>query len=471
MIFSRRQGTASRGFVRIGWIALLLPFGLPLADRVYHVPIQVAEVTDIVQYVDETPGVAAAFSLGLHASRTMLRPLRQAHAKMLLVAADRLSGRYHLVFRGTHAVLAIGLLALFVGAARPRSATDLVAVAFALAVLIGLHTFLGLVREAYPVNHFLVVVLYGLATLVVAQSRGGLLADAAAAVFVALSLLTLESGVLVAVVAAAAYTAGLRGISRAGLALIACVVIAYIALRLGYLGVESPPFGERATGFGLGMMSGEEQVRRFGARPWLLYAYTAVSGVMSVLFSQPREGVWTIASRWTDGDVPPWLAVHVLASIITTVFTLWFAFRLRPEGGRGYRDPLVAVAAVVLLANGALSFSYSKDEIVSFAGVFYALAVYAAARGWLRQVETLGPQARTATGVLLFAAGVLWSIRLIGTHDILREQAFQVRNEWAYLTPEPSNPLTLRLRLEALRVRTFGSRLVDARLSAWLGER
>ena len=232
-------------------------------------------------------------------------------------AGDAL-GDYHLAFRGYHAAIAVLVVALFACLARARTWTSVAALAFALTVLTGMTTFHGLLREAYPVNHFLLIALYGLVMMAIAHSRGGWLADVAAVVVYVAATLTLESGLLLVVVAGAAYWAGLRGISRGGLCALAAVAIGYVAFRTGYLGMESAGLGDRNTGFGAGELTVSEQVERFGANPAPLYLYTVVMAVLTVLLSQPDAGQWTWLAAWRQGDVPPVMWVAVLSSAATT---------------------------------------------------------------------------------------------------------------------------------------------------------
>src|SRR5215510_622906 len=117
------------------------------------------------------PSATAAFVAGLHNSPTMLRPLKEVRTRLLVQAGDALGGRYHLVFRGYHALAGAVLIALFVWVCRARSWTDVAALAVALAVLTGTHTFVGLFRESFPVNHYLIVAVSALATFALAQSR------------------------------------------------------------------------------------------------------------------------------------------------------------------------------------------------------------------------------------------------------------------------------------------------------------
>jgi hypothetical protein len=51
-------------------------------------------------------------------------------------------------------------------------------------------------------------------------------------------------------------------------------------------------------------------------------------------------------------------------------------------------EPAALVFLVVLVANAALSYAYSKNEIVSVAGVFYAVIAYVALRELLQRAPS-----------------------------------------------------------------------------------
>src|SRR4029450_11730009 len=163
------------------WIVTAL-FATGVSASVFRIPIQVSDSVEILVVVDRTPSMAAAFGQGLHASKTMLRPMRQVGTRLLLDVAHATGDRYNMVFRGFHATTAALLIALFTYVARPRDWTGAAALCFALLVLTGLHTFSGMMREAYPINHFLLIAIYCLATFAIAGSRGGVLADVTACV-------------------------------------------------------------------------------------------------------------------------------------------------------------------------------------------------------------------------------------------------------------------------------------------------
>jgi hypothetical protein len=395
--------------------------------------------------------------------------LRHVQTKLLGDLAERLDGRYHLVFRGFQAALVALLLALFAMAAQVRRWPDVAALGFALSVLTGLHTFASTMRESFPVNQFLEVAVCGLMVLVLAQSRGGWWADLGGVICTAFAALTIETGVLMPVVALAAYVGGARGISRRGIVAMGMVICGIVLLRLS-LTLQMPPFGERPTGFGLAVMSSQEMIARFGERRWLLYGWTMASAALSVLFSQPRMGAWTLLAHAQEGTVPLWMLIQVASSVGATLLIVGAAIRKRRERG-DWRDPLLIVAVVVLFASSVVSYPYTKDQIVSLAGTFYALAVYAATRDLLERLDGSSSRIGRGAGVALLAAcAVLWAVRSAGLHYVLRQAAFSARNEWVSVLPPhaperwPSDPdwarIAARVKSEAMSVPTISPRLL-----------
>src|SRR5512134_42950 len=109
----------SRGPVIAAWLLGALT-ALALAGSVYRVPIQVSDSLDVIQRVVPMPSATSAFIEGLQNSGTMLRPLKEVRTKLLVEAADAIGGRYHLVFRGYHALAGAVLIGLFVWVCRAR---------------------------------------------------------------------------------------------------------------------------------------------------------------------------------------------------------------------------------------------------------------------------------------------------------------------------------------------------------------
>ena len=268
-----RGATAFIDVIRIRWrwrnkwaggtLCLALLLAMAIAFGLLRVPIQVSDSLAEILEAQSSPSAAASFA-DTFQGVAYLRPLRIAQIKALFDLAD---GNYRPVYRGFHALLLVSLLVLFSSCLRVKDALDFAAAAFALVVLCGLHTFLGFVREAFPINHFLEIAVLCVAALRIAQSRGGWLADVGGALLLIAGALTLESGLLVWVVIAAAWLTGLRGISTRGLVLSTGVCVAYFGLRFLYLDVGVPLLAERSSGFLLERLEPEELESRFGAAP------------------------------------------------------------------------------------------------------------------------------------------------------------------------------------------------------------
>jgi hypothetical protein len=460
--------------------ALTILFAVAVSASVYRIPIQVSDSVEILEAVEKTPSPGAAFAQGLHASRTMLRPMRQFGTKLLLDAAHASGDRYNAVFRGFHAFGAALLVGLFTFVARPREWPDVAALVFALAVLTGLHTFGGMMREAYPINHFLLIAIYSLTVFALAQSRGGLAADIAACVCFAMAALTLESGLVVLVIALAAYVAGLRGISRGAIAAMMVLVTGYVALRIGALHMIGNAVGERQTGFGTQMLSTSDLRDRFGATPWLIYAYTIACSVLTVPFSQPVAGQWTAFGAWHAGGFQLFYLNDICTSLAATALAAWYMWtRPAPARRRRWRDPIPLTALAVLAGSAVLSYAYAKNEIMSTAGVFYALVVFLAAAEAARTLSTQTVASlRVPVLIAVLCVSSAWAFRALGLQYRLQRGAFEARSEWVLRMPpfhEPPVPerearLTPRLRDEALHRGRTNPYLLWPRLPRFWGE-
>ena len=442
-----------------------------------RIPIQIPDSLVVMLQVQAAPSASLTYFVG---EQGFLRPIYMSQTRLLLDAAQ--GEHYFLVFRGFHVLLVVVLLALFVRAARVRTRTDCAAFAVALLVLAGHHTFRGNVWESYPVNHYLEIAIYSLAALVLCQSRGGWWIDLLAAATFAAAALTLESGLIVWVVIAVAWMAGLRGVSWKGLALVTLLLAGYFYVRYAYFGTGGPDLMDRATGFGLGRLERDEVAARFADAPLLLYAYNVMASMLSVLLSEPRGGTFEMTRRWLAGELTPSVFVALVSSAIGTGFLVWFAvtrwgswMSRRFEHG----DHLVLMCIAVTAANAAISYAYVKDEIMSTAGVFYALAVFAAVRAALTRV----PEARRglttiALSVLLLTASATWAIRATGLHYHMYYASYYLRNEWATVevwlrdqrvepTTEEGWRLVESLRTAAIEMRALNPHFLPRWAERW----
>jgi hypothetical protein len=463
---------------RAAVLALAGVLAAAIAFDLWRMPVQVSDSLGELLDAQASPSIATSFGNAI-GTTSYLRPLRIAQIKALF---DLAHAHYRLVYRGFHALLILALVWLFVRALPIESPLDAVAAAVALTVLTGLHTFLGFLREAFPINHFLEVAVFVLIALNLTLSRGGWWIDLLAGVVFVAAALTLESGVLIWVVIAAAWSVGLRGVSARGLLLVTALLGGYFVLRFWYLDTGLPSLTERTSGFFLERLEPSEIQQRFGDRAFVFYAYNVVASVLSVLFSEPRDGLFVATRAWRGGDVHPHAYLTVLSSAAMTMVMAWAAVASWRKGwtlGRSGR--LAMVAVVVIACNAALSFSYTKDDIIAVAGVFYAIAAFTAVRAVLEHAQAGGFARAAAVSMVMLTLGAAWAMRSSGVHHVMNEHAFRARNDWAELPirwqqegrwPSAAEPLALieGLRNDALAAEVPNPQLVPEWRGLWYGD-
>jgi hypothetical protein len=357
-----------------------------------------------------------------------LRPLLWAQIKVIY---EWSGGDYYAWFRGIHVVQVCVLVALCVRMMKPATAIDAALVPLSLAVLVGAHTFMPLLREAHPINSYLTIAIGCVAAAnlaFLATSRW--YTDALAIVLFVGATLTVESGILVWVVCVAAYLLGARGLSRSAIVGMTMCLVAYLGLRTFVLDVGTPALAERASGFGFRPLEPAELVARFEGRAWTFYLYNVLSSLATVLFSEPKGGVWRFVFELSTRNVHPWTLVSVLSSTAATGLVAWFAWTRRAHVRRWTfddHDRMVGVFVAVLAANAVISFPYTKNVIMSPAGVFFALAVFAAAREWF---DGVAARRLVVTGVLFAVLTGGWAYRVAGNHYNLRRTAAEERAVW-----------------------------------------
>jgi hypothetical protein len=417
------------------WTLVAYAYGLVvvlgLAYVLLDMPIQVADgYTNMIGLGDRTllGGIYNEFF-----QHSYLRPLLWGQQRFVYTLAN---GRYFEWFRGWHVAQVLLLVILFVRLLRPRSALDAAVLPLGLAILIGIHTFAGTVREAFPINTFMTILLCTLAAANIALGPPKWWRDVAAVPLFLFAALTVESGLLVWVVFVAAYLAGARGVSRRALLALTGLFAGYFVLRFGILHVGSPGLIERSSGYGFKGRDPQELIAMFGAHPWRFYAYNIATSILSVLWSEPRGGVWGLTQRLVDHvQIPRFMLVNVIASVLATCVLLRFLWTRRADWlarrfDRG--DQLVFVFAAVLVANGVLSYPYTKDVVMSPAGMFYAVAVTVAARSLMAAAPRAGG-ATIVLALLLATTSAAWAVRAVGVHVAVRSSGMTVRNDWAYV--------------------------------------
>jgi hypothetical protein len=470
---NRTDSGVRRRIISTAAVLAALVLALAIGHDLLHMPLQVSDSLSLIADAARVPTAWQAFFSHL-AGAGYFRPMFYAEIKLLydLTGGDSLQ----LVYRLFHALLIVAYLVLFVRALQVRDALTLAAGAFALTVFVGMHTFLGGVKEIYPTNHFLQVALLALLALNLAQSRGGLLVDLGLLVSFTVASLILESGLLVWVVIAAAWMAGMPGVSKRAVIGATLLLAGYFVVRFGIYSTGLPTVEERSTGYLLETLSQAQIRERFGDNLWPLYGYNFLSSISSVLFSEPRSGVWRFVRSIRGDQLAPRHFIWLGASLFSTgLLVAYVTSRLRA----GVRRPVtladrhVVVFAAVLVANAAMSYVYTKDEIMGTAGAFYGLPVYGAMVYFLRRWPA-SPRTWQATAflVVLYMAGSgAWAVRAAGVHHVLRSEAFLQRNDWTQMERQwrengnwehyaDQQPLVRRLRDEAVATPVVNPRFV-----------
>lgn len=388
-----------------------------------------------------------------------LRPMLFAPIKAVY---DLSGGSYGAWFRGVHAVQAAALIAGYVALVRPRSWIDAAILPFGLSVLLGTHTFAGAIVEAFPVNTFLTILLCCFLAALLALSEHRWWKDVAAALILAFAALTVETGLLVAVVVVTAFLAGARGVSRAGVAAVMVLVAGYLALRFVVLDTGTPGLAERVSGFGFSQLSPAELQVRFGANPLPFYAYNVLASLLTVLFAEPSGGVFGVLGAVLRGEWPAAPLWSVAAATSVTALVAVYVWRRRADWcAQAFTrdDRLVLIALAVLFANAVVSYPYVKDVVMSPASAFMAAAALVSLRHLLAGVPAdaswrrIGPLAGACLVI-----GALWSVEYVRMHTLLRRTARVTRIEWAYAqqpadAPAAHRALFRRLRDEAIYTR------------------
>jgi hypothetical protein len=181
-------------------------------------------------------------------------------------------------------------------------------------------------------------------------------------------------------------------------------------------------------------------------------------------------------AQYLEGELRPWAVVAVVSSLLTTILiavgAVW-SWRRRAHAEDA--DRFFVIFAAVLAANVVMSYAYTKDDIVSVAGAFYALAAYAAVRRLIDGSAGARTLVVIATSAVLLVASTGWAIRTAGLHYNLRSIAFTTRNDWAAAparwmqTPE-TRAVTERLRLDALQHRVLAPRFYPPWQARWFEE-
>jgi hypothetical protein len=418
--------------------ALALSLALGLSWCIARSPLTLYDGMGPILDSIRSPGVGDVFD-GAWYSAGYWRPVRLTQIKLVV---DAFPSDPTFAFKAIHVALTVATFLLFAAWIRPASMPEFTAAAIALTILAGHHSFFILFSEAYPINHFLEIVALTLAIAVMARGAPRWWKDLLAPLILVAGMLTIESGILIGVAAVACWLVGWRGISLRGITAIVIVLAGYFVVRFVVLEIPSPKLDERASGWWLSRLEPREILERFGDNPLPFYAYNVMSGLIGLLFSEPRSGSFWFTRHVLDSDVRPWMLIHVASSAIVSVAML---MALVPALGRwrrgqlGDRDRFVLLAFGIIVANSVLGFGYVKDEVLTVGTAFYAAGAFATLAALADRVcDRRGAHAFAAA--VLVCASVLWTSRATGALFSLEASAYKVANDWAFYSLERELP-------------------------------
>ena len=355
--------------------AVALVFTGVVAYQVCRIPVQVSDsVGNLLQIQHQSLWdlFLSQFSNGAY-----VRPLLWVQIKL---GYDLAAGHEQLMFKGIHMAQLLLLAVLFVRPMQVETRADLAAAVLALLVLFGLHTFDGTVREAFPINAFLTVVLCVLAATNLAIGEPRWWRDLAAVALFCFAILTVESGILVVVAVVAARLAGLRGVSWRGVALTVLACTGYLVLRFAVLDIGSPGLGRRVC---VWIRNPGTTAARRAVRKQPLPVLCLQRGERARLRAAGRAAFRRVVGHLRPVERRLHAAVAVPQrrgirghdnhlSRNRRQVRWWLTQGVAQPGSRSS-----SCVSPCWWPTPVVSFPYSKDVIMSTGGVFFALAIYA----------------------------------------------------------------------------------------------
>jgi len=414
--------------------ALILALGL--CYFLAQVPLQISD--DVANMMGaEAQSVADLVGSELRPGSTYFRPMLTL-ALNATFETGRATGHYFLAAKAVQLAQVLVLLLLFARLLRVESRADFAAASVAIVAAIGMHTFFFTVHEVYPVNTFMTILLCCVGVLVVCDGAPSAWRDLAAVALFAVALFTIETGILVWPIALVGFAVGFRGVSIRGLGAMTVVLVGFVALKFVVLSGELPGLDQRSASFGFRSYSPPELAAAFSDRRLVFYAANVVSSIVTVFAAEPRAGLWRFVRTIVNGELPTAaMLLNVTTSAASSVLILWF-IRSRWQAWRQLTferaDRFVLVFLAVAFVNACVSFPYTKDVIVSPAGLLFALALYPALQAALRRLEDehrRGVAVSAALAVGLLSLG--WTLRAAALPSGLLRTAYEYQQEWVHI--------------------------------------
>lgn len=330
-------------------------------------------------------------------------------------------------------LLFAALLLLVVWLCRPVGPRRALAACVAVSCVSALHTS-RILFGFWPLNHYAAVMVCILLTIALALAPAARRYDWLFGLFAFVAMLGLELGGLIVPLSLVLWWFGAPGIGRRGVLSVVAGAAVYLVIRLTFAEYSGESL-YADTGFVFQTVDAASLRARFGESPWVLWIYNVGSTFLTIVASEPREGVFSFVESLLADDVESWRWFHVGLSALTTVLIAGGLIRGWPWHER---DRLLVVAGCALLVFGsALGFLYTRDRIGLAGGIGYALLLYVACASWLDPAYAKAPAGkhaaatwRRASRAVIALVAVGWVLRSGETFFQLRDLAWDYRTEW-----------------------------------------
>src|SRR5712691_383950 len=424
----------SVGWRRLAYLSCAA-LSVSIAYSLFHVPFEVGDTLNTLLRVDGSR-ISDIFWSDL-STRGFVRPLTVVTSKVLFETGRVLGAHYFLVYRTAHVAL---IALILIGTVKVLRVSTFVTYALAMlsvAAVIGAIPFHQAVHET-ELNMKLIMTTACIMAVVLVTSPRHWWSDLAAVALATYAMFANELGLLVWVGLVVAYIAGFRGVSLRALAVVTAILGVYFYLRFVRLSVGAPGLVERSSGYGFSIRNPQELVRMFGAHPLVFYAYNVVASVLTVLLSEPANGVFVFVRNLLTGRATAALYVNVISSTLTTLVIAWYVVRSSGAWVKRqltYHDRLFFVAVAMIGANAAISFPYTKDVTMVPATVFFSIAMFVALNALVRELtmRRVGTERPVAMFAVLAIIVVGWSIRSLSFYADMRIQSYKAQTDWVFL--------------------------------------
>jgi hypothetical protein len=371
------------------------------------------------------------------------------------------------------------LLTLVVWLCRPVGRPRALAACVAISCICGLHTS-RILFGFWPLNHYAAVMVTMLVAIGLALHPRTRPHDWVFGLLMLVATLSLEFGILIVPVLTVLWWFGAPGISWRGVTAMLAAIAVYAAIRFTF-GDHSGELTLWAdSGFGFQNLDANALRARFGDAPWVLWTYNVAGTMLTVLFSEPRDGVYSFVESLLARDMETWQWFQVGSSALTTLVIAAALLRGWPWKER---DRLLVVAGCALLVFGSvLSFVYTRDRLGLAGGIGYALLLYVAVGSLLdasgsgtrdpgsRPTQPLVASAfrRKAVTSVLTLVAALWVARSAETWFQLRDTAWDYHVEWTDRFVELGGAQNSTDLMRELRTTALSKTPADVRLDpAW----